>query len=141
MDEYIPCKKPDPTARTAVWRADKKSRKRGNKYGAKKTTVYGHTFDSKREAEYYLELLDLKRRGEVVSITLQPSFELLAGFVDNMGKKQRPIKYTADFMVAYEDGRIEIVEVKGVRTRDYILRKKLLLHKMLGTGLMFREVR
>jgi len=140
MDEYIPCKKPDPTARTAVWRADKKSRKRGNKYGAKKTTVYGHTFDSKREADYYLELLDLKRRGEVVSITLQPSYELLAGFVDNMGKKHRPITYTPDFLVRYADGRLEAIEVKGVRTRDYVLRKKLFLHKMQGTGLMFREV-
>ena len=62
-------------------------RKTGNKYNAQKTTVYGRTFDSKREAEYYLELIDLKRRGEVVSITLQPSFELLEGFVDNAGYK------------------------------------------------------
>lgn len=141
MDEYTPCKENDPTARTAAWCADKKSRKRGNKYGAKKTTVYGHTFDSKREAEYYLELLDLKRRGEVVSITLQPSFELLEGFVDNAGYKQLPITYTPDFLVRYADGRLEAIEVKGVKTRDYVLRKKLFLHKMQGTGLMFREVR
>ena len=141
MDEYTPCKENDPTARTAVWRADKKSRKRGNKYGAKKTTVYGHTFDSKREAEYYLELLDLKRRGEVVSITLQPSFELLAGFVDNMGKKQRPITYTPDFLVRYADRRLEAIEVKGVRTRDYVLRKKLFLHKMRESSVIFREMR
>jgi len=141
MDEYIPCKKPDPTARTAVWRADKKSRKRGNKYGAKKTTVYGHMFDSKREAEYYLELLDLKRRGEVVSITLQPSFELLEGFVDNAGYKQLPITYTPDFLVRYADGHTEVVEVKGMKTRDYILRKKLFLYKMRESGIIFREVR
>lgn len=116
-------------------------RKKPNKYGAQKTTMCGRTFDSKREAEYYLELLDLKRRGEVVSITLQPSFELLEGFVDNAGYKQLPITYTPDFLVRYADGHTEVVEVKGMKTRDYILRKKLFLYKMQGTGLMFREVR
>lgn len=116
-------------------------RKAGNKYGAKKTTVYGRTFDSKREAEYYLELLDLKRRGEVVSITLQPSFELLEGFVDNAGYKQLPITYTPDFLVEYADGHTEVVEVKGMKTRDYILRKKLFLHKMRESSVIFREVR
>ena len=140
MDEYIPCKKPDPTARTAVWRADKKSRKRGNKYGAKKTTVYGHTFDSKREAEYYLELLDKKKRGEVLEITFQPSYILLGEFVDNTGHKQRMITYTADFLVRYADGRVEVVEVKGMKTRDYILRKKLFLYKMRESSVIFREV-
>lgn len=141
MDKYTPCKKKDPTARTAVWRADKKSRKRGNKYGAKKTTVYGHTFDSKREADYYLELLDLKRRGIVTDIRLQPSYELLEGFTDNTGKRHRPITYTADFLVIYADGHTEVVEVKGMKTRDYILRKKLFLHKMRESSVIFREVR
>lgn len=117
------------------------TRRKPNKYGAKKTTVYGRTFDSKREAEYYLELLDLKRRGEVVSITLQPSFELLEGFVDNAGYKQLPITYTPDFLVEYADGHTEVVEVKGMKTRDYILRKKLFLHKMRESSVIFREVR
>mgnify|MGYP000936216011 FL=1 len=112
-----------------------------NKYNARKTTVCGHTFDSKREAEYYLELLDQKKRGEVASITTQPTYELLEGFTDNMGKKLRPITYTPDFLVKYADGHTEVVEVKGMKTRDYILRKKLFLHKMRGTGLIFREVR
>ena len=40
------------------------TRQKLNKYNAQKTTVCGRTFDSKREAEYYLELLDLKRRGD-----------------------------------------------------------------------------
>lgn len=115
-------------------------RKKLNKYGARKTTMCGHTFDSRREAEYYLELLELKRRGEVVSITLQPSYELLEGFTDNTGKRQRPIKYTPDFLVTYADGHTEVVEVKGMKTRDYMLRKKLFLHKMRETSVMFREV-
>nr|DAP26773.1 MAG TPA: Endonuclease [Caudoviricetes sp.] len=112
-----------------------------NKYGAQKTTMCGRTFDSRREAEYYLELLEKKKRGEVTIIGFQPFYTLLEGFTDNTGKRHRPITYTADFLVIYADGHTEVVEVKGVRTRDYILRKKLFLHKMRGTGLIFREVR
>ena len=144
MDEYTPCKKPDPTAREAigiVMRLLRTQRKKPNKYNARKTTVYGHTFDSKREAEVYLELLAQKQAGEIVRIGFQPSYTLLAGFVDNTGKKQRPITYTADFFVTYADGRSEVIEVKGMRTRDYLLRKKLFLHMMRDTDIVFREVR
>lgn len=34
-----------------------------------------------------------------------------------------------------------MIEVKGVRTRDYLLRKKLFLHMMRDTDVVFREVR
>ena len=112
-----------------------------NKYHARKTTVCGRTFDSRREAEVYLELLAQKQAGEIVRIGFQPSYTLFAGFVDNTGKKQRPITYTADFFVTYADGHSEVIEVKGVRTRDYLLRKKLFLHMMRKKDIVFREVR
>ena len=117
------------------------TRRKPNKYNARKTTVCGRTFDSRREAEVYLELLAQKQAGEIVRIGFQPSYTLLAGFVDNTGKKQRPITYTADFFVTYADGRSEVIEVKGVRTRDYLLRKKLFLHMMRKKDIFFREVR
>ena len=115
--------------------------KKPNKYNARKTTVCGRTFDSKREAEVYMELLAQKQAGEIVRIGFQPSYTLLAGFVDNTGKNQKPITYTADFLVEYDDGRREVVEVKGMRTRDYLLRKKLFLHMMRETDILFREVK
>ena len=144
MDEYTPCKKPDPTAREAignVMRILHTQRKKPNKYNARKTTVCGRTFDSKREADYYLELLAQKQAGEIVRIGFQPSYTLLAGFKDNQGNKQRAITYTADFFVTYADGHSEVIEVKGMRTRDYLLRKKLFLHMMRDTDIIFREVR
>ena len=144
MDEYTPCKKPDPTAREAignVMRIVHTQRKKANKYNARKTTVCGHTFDSKREAEIYLDLLSRKQHGEIIRIGLQPSYTLLAGFKDNQGNKQRAITYTADFFVTYADGHSEVIEVKGMRTRDYMLRKKLFLHMMRDTDIIFREVR
>ena len=117
------------------------TRKKLNKYNARKTMVCGRTFDSKREAEIYLDLLSRKQHGEIIRIGLQPSYTLLAGFKDNTGKNQKPITYTADFFVTYADGRSEVIEVKGVRTRDYLLRKKLFLHMMRDTDIIFREVK
>ena len=144
MDEYHPCKKADPTARKAignVMRLVRTQSRKKNKYNARKTVMCGHTFDSKREAEIYLDLLSRKQAGEVLRIGLQPQYTLLEGFRDNTGKKQRPITYTADFFVAYADSRNEVIEVKGVRTRDYLLRKKLFLHMMRDKNIIFREVR
>ena len=144
MDEYTPCKKPDPTAREAlgnVMRLLRTQRKKPNKYNARKTTVCGRTFDSRREAEVYLDLLAQKQAGEIVRIGFQPSYTLLEGFTDNRGKRQKPITYTADFFVTYADGHAEVIEVKGMKTRDYLLRKKLFLHMMRETDIIFREVR
>lgn len=144
MDEYTPCRQADPTAREAignVMRVLHMQRKKANKYNSRKTTVCGHTFDSRREAEIYLDLLSRKQHGEIIRIGLQPSYTLLEGFRDNQGNKQRVITYTADFFVTYADGRHEVIEVKGVRTRDYLLRKKMFLHMMRDTDIIFREVR
>lgn len=144
MDEYHPCKKSDPTAREAIgniMRLVRAQNKKPNKYHARKTTVCGYTFDSRREAEIYLDLLSRKQAGEVLRIGLQPQYTLLEGFRDNTGKKQRPITYTADFFVTFADGHSEVIEVKGVKTRDYVLRKKLFLHMMRDTDIVFREVR
>lgn len=144
MDEYTPCKKPDPTAREAignVMRLLRTQRKKPNKYNARKTTVCGRTFDSKREAEWYMMLREKLRLGEIKHLECQPTYTLLEGFRDNQGKQQKPITYTPDFMVEYDDGRREVIEVKGVKTRDYVLRKKLFLHMMRETDIVFREVR
>lgn len=144
MDEYTPCKRKDPTAREAignVMRLVRVQSRKKNKYNARKTVMCGHEFDSKREAEIYLDLLSRKQHGEIIRIGLQPSYTLLEGFKDNTGKNQKPITYTADFFVTYADGHSEVIEVKGVRTRDYLLRKKLFLHMMRDTDIIFREVR
>ena len=138
MDEYTPCKRKDPTANKAVSHVMREQR---NKYHARKTTVYGRTFDSKREAEAYLMLREKLRPGEIKHLECQPTYTLLEGFRDNQGKPQKPITYTPDFLVEYDDGRREVIEVKGVRTRDYVLRKKLFLHMMRETDIIFREVR
>ena len=96
-----------------------------NKYGAKKIEIDGHVFPSKRESEYYLAYKDMLERGEIVNLELQPRFTLIPAYTTRTGKKVRPCHYTADFLLTYPDGRKKVVEVKGFRTRDYMLRRKL----------------
>jgi hypothetical protein len=96
-----------------------------NKYKAKRTVIDGHEFPSKREAEYYLLYKDKLERGEIVNLELQPRFTLIPAYTNNAGKKVRPCHYTADFLLQFPDGRKKVVEVKGYRTRDYMLRRKL----------------
>lgn len=95
-----------------------------HKYGAKKTTINGITFDSQAEANFYAELKLLQRAGEVTDIELQPKFELLPAYTIN-GRKVRPTHYIADFRVTYKDGREEIIDCKGFRTKEYRLKKKM----------------
>lgn len=100
-----------------------------NKYNARKTTIDGFEFASRKEADYYCELKLRHNAGDIKGFSLQPEFVLLEAFTDNTGKKQRAIKYTADFKVIHNDYSVEIVETKGYKTRDYILRKKLFLKR------------
>ena len=111
---------------------------RNGKYNAIKTEFDGIKFASKKEAEYYKNLLLLKQAGEVIDIKLQPEFELQEGYVKD-GKKIRPIKYIAGFLVVYKDGHIEIVDTKGYRKdKVYLLKKKLFHYKF--KGLTIKEV-
>ena len=105
---------------------------RNGKYNAVKTQIDGIIFDSKKEAEYYKNLLLLKQAGEVVDIKLQPEFELQEGYIKD-SVKIHPIKYIADFLVVYKDGHIEIIDTKGYRKdKVYLLKKKLFHYKFKG---------
>lgn len=92
-----------------------------SKYRNVRTEYAGLQFMSKKEAEYAMQLDWLKKaRGNdrVVEWVPQVPFQ-----VELNGKKI--CKYIADFKVTYANGRVEIVDVKGVRTDVYRLKKKL----------------
>lgn len=99
-----------------------------SKYGNKKVTVHGINFDSKMEAEYYLYLLELQARGEVKDIELQPKYLLQPAFKKN-GKSIRKIEYIPDFKVTYIDGSTDVIDVKGMETSDFKLKKKMFQYK------------
>lgn len=83
------------------------------KYGNKKVTIDGYTFDSKKEANYYLQLLVRQRADEVSMFLRQVPIDLPGG-----------VKYVIDFVVFRTDGTVEWVDVKGMKTAMYQLKKK-----------------
>jgi hypothetical protein len=113
--------------------------RRSNKYKAQKTTVNGITFDSKKEANRYQELLLLEKSGKISELKLQPKFILQEPFLYD-SKQYSSIAYTADFTYHDNDLQKEVVEeVKGFRTYDYTMRKKLFLKKY-GNAITFIEI-
>lgn len=100
-----------------------------NKYGNMRVRVDGLTFDSKKEALKYEELKLLKQAGEIVDFELQPGFILQEGFTTKEGRKILPITYRADFKVIYPGGRVVYIDTKGHRTKEYLLKRKMLLFR------------
>lgn len=111
-----------------------------SKYRAKKTTVDGIEFDSKREAERYRELKLLEKANEIRNLELQPRFLLQGKFKDRNGKTHRKIEYVADFMYVDKDDKTVVEDVKGVLTDVYKLKKKMFL-KIYDDKYYFREIR
>lgn len=108
------------------------------KYGNRKTVIDGHTFDSKREAARYGVLKLLERTGTITGLELQPRFELIPKQRRDDGRPERASEYVADFR--YTDartGQTVIEDAKGMRTRDYIVKRKLMLQVH---GISVREV-
>lgn len=96
-----------------------------NKYGNEKRQFNGITFDSVAEMNRYIVLFDMEQKGEITNLRMQVPFELLPGFTIN-GHKQRAIKYVADFVYLDPEGIQHVEDVKGVETKEYILKRKLL---------------
>lgn len=85
-----------------------------HKFNAKKVNDNGQTFASKLEYQYYLFLLQEIQRGVVVFFLRQTPFHLPGG-----------VKYIADYLVFYADGTCRVVDVKGVETDTFKMKKKL----------------
>lgn len=109
-----------------------------SKYGNKRTVVDGQTFDSMREAEHFRELLIRKHATapdqRIVTIELQPRFELHA-----LGGAHT-CDYVADFRVTYENGIVEVIDVKSPVTRKlstYRIKKKWMRAEY---GIIIKEI-
>ena len=105
-----------------------------SKYHAKKTTVDGITFDSRREADRYLVLKGMEDDGAIEDLRRQVRYELVPAF-DVDGMHYRPVYYVADF-VYVEDGKEVVEDVKGMRTDEYRLKSKLFARRY---GVSIRE--
>lgn len=102
-----------------------------NKFNAKPMVVDGHRFASRAEAKRYSELKLLERAKQITALQLQPKYPI------NIGEKHI-CAYIADFSY-FENGRAVAEDVKGVKTKDYIIKAKLF--KALYPDILHRETR
>lgn len=110
-----------PTGKKNIQDNDQKNldscRHSDSKYKNKRTKIDGHLFDSKKEADYYLELKIRLQAKDISGFCLQPKFIL-----DNN------ISYKPDFIIFNFDGTSEIIDVKASKnfqTQVYKLKKKM----------------
>lgn len=107
------------------------------KYHNRKVEVNGITFDSKKEARRYIELLNMLAAGEISDLQLQVKYVLIPAQreLDTIGKRggikkgkliERECTYIADF-VYQKDGETVVEDAKGMRTEVYKIKKKLML--------------
>ena len=108
-----------------------------NKYHSRKITRDGMTFDSLKEYRRFCELSLLEKAGEITDLQRQVEFVLIPAQrePDTIGKRggikrgkviEQKCSYIADF-VYNEDGKPVVEDTKGFKTKDYIIKRKLML--------------
>ena len=113
------------------------------KYNNRKIVVDGIKFDSKKEAKRYQELKTLERAGHITDLKRQVKYVLIPAQYEpsdevyvkgkDKGKQkkgrliERECAYYADFVYQH-NGEIFVEDTKGVRTPEYIIKRKLMLY-------------
>lgn len=127
-----------------AWRYNPRLANQKSKYGANKTVIDGIEFDSKREAKRWTELKLLERAGVIRDLDRQVKFVLIPAQreADTIGARgairkgkiiERECAYVADFVyIDTETGETVVEDTKGFKTKDYIIKRKLMLwvHKI-----------
>jgi hypothetical protein len=89
-----------------------------SKYKSIPTTLDGIRFASKREASHYATLKLMQQAGAISDLKIQPRFPIEVNGV-------KICTYVADFEY-YEKGQRFVVDVKGVKTAVYRMKRLLM---------------
>lgn len=110
-----------------------------NKYKNRKVTVDGIEFASKKECNRWFELKLLERARQISNLERQKKFVLIPAQRDASGKLiEHECSYVADFVyVDNATGETVVEDTKGARTKDYIIKRKMMLY---FHGIRIREV-
>lgn len=124
-----------------------------NKFNAKQVSVLGKKFDSRRESARYLTLLELQNAGIICELELRKPFVLIPSQYEmtdevykrgpHRGKRkpskciEKPVVYYADFCYK-KDGATIVEDVKGKKTADYVIKRKMMLYVF---GIKIQEIR
>lgn len=105
----------------------------------------GKTFESRGEYEYYMSIIVPGiQSGKIIEATPHVAFPLLPA--KEYGNVKLPAaRYTADYVLKYADGTVEVVEIKSKFTRwaqrDYIYRRRLFIDLIAEPkGYKFTEI-
>lgn len=107
-----------------------------NKYKNKKVYYDGHWFDSQKEKSWYIKYKLMEQAGEIHDLKMQFPFTLIETF-KLQNKTYRKTIYKADFTYYDKQGKYHVIDVKGIRTDVYKLKKKLMAWKY---GIEIEEV-
>lgn len=110
------------------------------KYHSRKAVCgAGHTHDSRKEADRCDELRMMEQSGLVSDLRTQVRIELIPAARYEGMPSERRCDYVADF--CYTENGVRVIEdCKGFRTKDYIIKRKLVKHLCCRDGKMiFRE--
>lgn len=119
-----------------------------NKYQAQKCELDGQVFDSRKELRRWLELKLLERSGAITELRRQVKYELIPtqrepetcgprGGVIKGKVIEHSVCYVADFVYKNGDGRLVVEDTKGMRTKEYVIKRKLMLYRH---GVKIKEV-
>jgi Fe2+ transport system protein B len=99
------------------------------KYRNTRTEIDGVTFDSRKEARRWQELLAMESAGQISELRRQVSFELAPAVQLEGEKRKKPaLRYIAD-AVYTQDGKLTVEDTKSEATRKtaaYRIKKHLL---------------
>lgn len=97
-----------------------------SKYKAIKTKIDGITFDSRKEAQRYMELRLMANGYTITQLEMQPVYILAPAVIIN-GRKKPALRYKADFRYV-KDGKVIVEDVKGKPTPVYRIKLHLMKH-------------
>ena len=101
----------------------KSLKKTTSKYKNKRVEYSGYKFDSIAEKDRFIELRMLENKGYIKDLKLQVPFVLIS-----KSEYGRDVRYIADFTY-YIDKELVVEDVKGVLTKEYKLKKRLMQEK------------
>ena len=116
----------------------------GTKYKSKSIIIDGIVFQSKKEGRRWTELRMLERAGEITNLQRQVPYLLIpeqrapSTEVYKKGSRagqpkpgpvlERKVVYVADF-VYQENGETVVEDAKGMRTKEYVIKRKMMLYR------------
>lgn len=103
-----------------------------NKYRNRVIETPDGRFDSAKEFNRWQELKLLQRAGEIYELRRQVPFVVIPAQRDEKTGKllEREVRYIADFTYrSTKNGRIAVEDAKGMRTKEYIIKRKLMLYR------------